>query len=165
MCLAKQNKRLQEASAAYYKKFADISMLTAIVMGSTGSILNNVLGAIDPLSFVLINIAQITLGCTGLISTAVVWASKQLELEANTLHHLERASKYGELHRTIRSELILIHSNDSSYASKTDFLQHIEHELDHIEEKRTNNSRAYRPRTRPRMRFVTELFANPFNRH
>ena len=62
MCLSKHNKRLHETSAAYYKKFADISILTAKVMGSTGSILNIVLGAIDPFSFVLINIAQITLG-------------------------------------------------------------------------------------------------------
>jgi len=134
MCIAKQNKKLHEVSAAYYKKFADTSILTAIVMGSVGSILNIVLKAIDSFSFVLINVAQITLGCTGLISTAITGASKQLELEANTLHHLEHASKYGELHQTIRSELILIPSNDSAYASKTDFLKHIENEVDRIEE-------------------------------
>jgi len=98
MCLAKQNKKLHEASAAYYKKFADTSILTAIVLGSTGSILNIVLGSLDPFSSVLINVSQIMLGATGLISTAIIGASKQLELEANTLHHLEHASKYGELH-------------------------------------------------------------------
>jgi len=48
MALAIRNKKLHEESAAYYKKFPDTSTLTAIVMGSTGSILDIVLGAIDP---------------------------------------------------------------------------------------------------------------------
>ena len=134
MALARHNKKLHEASAAYYKTFADTSMLAAVVLGSSGGILNIVLGAIDPLSFVLVNVAQIVLGSLGLISTAIITASKQLELEANTLHHLEHASKYSELHRTIRSELVLIRMNDSSFASKTDFLKTIQHELDRIEE-------------------------------
>ena len=134
MSLAKHNKKLHEESAAYYKKFADTSVLTAIVMGSTGSILNIVLGAVDPFSFVFVNVAQIALGCTGLIATGIITASKQLEFEKNTLHHIEHANKYGELHRTIRAELILFHMKDSSYASKTDFLKVIEHELDRIEE-------------------------------
>jgi hypothetical protein len=134
MCLAKHNKRLHEASGIYYKKFADTSILTAIVMGSTGSILNIVLGAIDPFSSVIINVAQIALGCSGLVATAIITASKQLELEKNMLHHIEHASKYSELHRTIQAELVLIRMNDSSYASKTDFLKNIQHELDRIEE-------------------------------
>ena len=133
MKFAKHNKQLHEASAVYYKKFAEISILSSIILGSTGSILNIVLGALDPFSSVIVNVAQIALGASGLVATAIITASKQLELEANTLHHIEHASKYGELYRTIRAELVLIRMNDSSYASKTDFLKHIEHELDRIE--------------------------------
>ncbi len=133
MALAKHNKKLHEASAVYYKKFAEISILSSIVLGSTGSILNIVLGALDPFSSVIVNVAQIALGASGLVATAIITASKQLELEANTLHHIEHASKYGELYRTIRAELVLIRMNDSSYLSKTDFLKHIEHELDRFE--------------------------------
>jgi hypothetical protein len=76
MYLAKQNKRLHDASAAYYKKFEDISILTAIVLGSAGSILNIVLGVIDLFSLVLINVAQINLGCTDLTSIAIITARK-----------------------------------------------------------------------------------------
>ena len=57
MSLAKHNKRLHEESSAYYSKVADISILAAIVMGSTGSFLNIVLASLDPFSFVLINVA------------------------------------------------------------------------------------------------------------
>ena len=103
MALAKHNKKLHEASGIYYKKIADISILTAIVMGSTGSILNILLGAIDPFGSVLMNVAQIALGALGLVATAIVTASKQLDLEANTLHHIEHAQKYSELHRNIQA--------------------------------------------------------------
>jgi hypothetical protein len=120
MALTK-HKNMPEESATYYKKFADTSILTAIDMGSTDSIMNIVLGAIDPFSFVFVNVAQSALGCTGLIATVIITASKQLEFEKNTLHHIEHASKYGELHRTIQAELILFHMKDSSYASKTLF--------------------------------------------
>jgi hypothetical protein len=133
MKLAKHNKQLQEASALYYKKFAEILILSSIVLGNTGSILNIILGALDPFSFVIVNVAQIILGASGLVATVIITASKQLKLEANTLHHIEHASKYVELYRTARAELVLIRLNDSSYASKTDFLKHIEHELDRIE--------------------------------
>ena len=84
MKLAKHNKQLHEASAAYYKKFAEISILSSIILGSTGSILNIVLGALDPFSSVIVNVAQITLGASGLVATAIITASKQFELEANT---------------------------------------------------------------------------------
>ncbi len=107
MRLAKHSKKLHEESAAYYKKFADTGILTAIVMGSTGSILNIVLGSIDPFSFVLVNDAQIALGCTGSIATGIITASRQLEFEKNTIHRIEHASKYGKLHRNRRAELIL----------------------------------------------------------
>ena len=85
------------------------SILSSIVLvGTTGSILNIVLGALDPFSSFIVNVAQIAVGASGLVATAIITASKQLELEANTSHHIEHASKYGELCRTIRAELVLI---------------------------------------------------------
>ena len=57
MKLAKYNKQLHEASALYYKRFAEISILSSIVLGSTGSILNIVLGALNPFSSVIVNVA------------------------------------------------------------------------------------------------------------
>jgi hypothetical protein len=109
--MARHNKRLHEATDVDCKKFVDISIMNAIVMGSTGLILNIILGAINPINFVLVNVAQFLLRTIGSIATAIVTASKQLELEANTLHHLEHASKCGQLHRTIPVELVF-YSNE-----------------------------------------------------
>ena len=60
--------------------------------------------------------------------------AKQLELDANNFHHNEAALKYGELHRMIRSEMLLLRRNDSSYASAEDFLKRCQNELNRIEE-------------------------------
>jgi hypothetical protein len=109
-------------------------VICAIVLGSTGGILHIALGAIEPVSFVLVNVAQICLGAVGLISTGIITVSKQLELEANVIQHLENTVKYSELHRMIRSELVLLKMNDSSYASNTDFLKTCQNELNRIEE-------------------------------
>ena len=98
-------------------------MICAIVLGSTGGILNIALGAIEPVSFVLVNVAQICLGAVGLISTGILIVSKQLELEANVIQHLEYTVKYSELHRMIRSELVILKMNDITYAINTDFLK------------------------------------------
>ena len=69
---------------------------------STDGIINIALGAIEPVSFVLLNVAQICLGAVGLISTGIVTVAKQLELEANVIQHLEYTVTYSELHRMIR---------------------------------------------------------------
>jgi hypothetical protein len=109
-------------------------MICAIVLGSTCGLLNIALGAIEPVSFVLVNVSQICLGALGLISTGIVTVSKQLELEANVIQHLEYTVKYSELHRMIRSELVLFKMNDSSYASTTNFLKTCQNELNRVEE-------------------------------
>ena len=96
-------------------------MICAIDLGSTGGILNIALGAIEPVSFVLDNVAQICLGAIGLLSTRIINVSKHLELEANGIQQLEYTIKCSELHRMIRSELVLFEMNDSSYASTTFF--------------------------------------------
>ncbi len=80
------------------------------------------------------NIAQICLGAAGLASTAIITASRQLEFEKNALEHFEHAGKYSEIHRSIRAELVLLRMNDSAFASNTDFMKAIQHEIDRIEE-------------------------------
>jgi hypothetical protein len=103
-------------------------------IGEHRSLLNVVLSAINPAHLVIVNISQICLGLTGLSATVIMTLSKQLELDANAIHHNECASKYNELHRLIRAEVMLIHCQDSSYASSTDFLRIYAAELNRIEE-------------------------------
>ena len=67
-------------------------MLT-YVLGSTCGVLNIALGAIEPVSFVFVNVAQICLGAIGLLSTGIFVVSKQLDLEANVIQHLEVHNK------------------------------------------------------------------------
>ena len=107
MLLPRHNKKLHDAATKYYKLRVDTCMIFAILLGSTSGLLNIALGAIKPVSFVLVNVAQICLGAVGLISTRIVTASMQLELEANVIQHLEYIVKHSELHRMIRSELVL----------------------------------------------------------
>ncbi len=83
----------------------------------------------------MVNIAQICLGAASLASTAIITASRQLEFEKNRLiRHFEHAGKYSEIHRSIRSELVLLRMNDSAFASNTDFMKAIQQEIDRIEE-------------------------------
>ena len=134
MLMCRHRKRLHNEAYKYYKRYADTSILSAIILGSTAGILNIGLGAIEPISFVAVNIAQICLGAAGLASTAIITASKQLEFEKNALDHLEHAGKYSEIHRSIRAELVLLRMHDSAFASNTDFMKAIQHEIDRIEE-------------------------------
>ena len=134
MLMCRHRKRLHNEAYKYYKMYTDTSILSAIILGSTSAILNIGLGAIEPISFVAVNIAQISLGgAVGLTSTAIITASKQLEFEKNALEHLEHAGKYSEIHM-IQAELVLLRMNDSSFASNTDFMKAIQHEIDRIEE-------------------------------
>ena len=134
MVLARHNKKVHDEAASYFRKWADASMISSIILGSTSSLLNVVLGAIHPAHLVIVNISQIVLGLTGLSATMIVTISKQLELDANAINHSEYALKYSELHRLIRAELVLLRMNDSSYASSTDFLKTCAAELNRIEE-------------------------------
>jgi len=109
-------------------------MISSIVLGSTSSLLNVVLGVIQPAHLVIVNISHVVLRLTGLSASVIMTLSKQLELDANAIHHSEYASKCSELHRQIRAELVLFRMNDSSYASSTDFLKTCEAELNRIEE-------------------------------
>ncbi len=74
------------------------------------------------------------MGLTGLSASVIKTLSKQLELDSNAISHAEYASKYSELHRQIRAELVLLRINDISFASSTDFLKTCAAELNWIEE-------------------------------
>ena len=76
--IARDNKRLHEAARSYYKGLADASMISAVVLGSTGGLMNILLGVIDPNLEAAINIGQIVLGVTGLVSAGIVSVANQL---------------------------------------------------------------------------------------
>jgi hypothetical protein len=109
MLMFRHNKRLHNEDSKYYKRYSGTSPLSAIILGSTVGILNIGLGAIEPSSILLINIAQICLGAVNLLaSTAIIPASKHLEYEKNTLEHIEHASTYSKIHISIRLKLVLL---------------------------------------------------------
>jgi hypothetical protein len=71
MALVRRNKKLHQDSSAYFKMAAEGSMVTALVVGASSGLLNVVLGVLDPTT-ILINVAQIVLGMTGLSATIIV---------------------------------------------------------------------------------------------
>ncbi len=134
MVLARHNRRVHDTAAGHFRRWADASMITSVILGSTGGLLNIVLGALEPVQFIAGNISQICLGLAGLGATVIMTLSKQLELDSNAIHHSEYALRYSELHRMIRAELVLLKMHDSTYASSTDFLKTCAAELNRIEE-------------------------------
>ena len=132
MHLAKDSKTMHEEAANFYKMWSDTCMLTGIILSSAGGGLNIILGSVDPLAFVF---AQIGLGVVVLTSTGILTASKQLKLDECVIKHQEYSARFKSLHRTfIQSELVLLRVNDSSYASREDFLKFIENELSKIQD-------------------------------
>jgi len=91
MVLARHNRRVHDEAESYFRKWADESMISSIVLGSTSSLLNVVLGAIHPAHLVIVNLSQIILGLTGLGATVIMTLSKQLELDSNAINHSEYA--------------------------------------------------------------------------
>ena len=98
-------------------------MIMSIITGTTSSILNILLGVLDHVQLVVVNLSQIVLGLTGLGDTVIMTISKQLDLDALGILHAEYSSKYSEMHRQISVELVLLRMNDSSFASSIDFLK------------------------------------------
>lgn len=134
--IARSNKRLHEASRAHYKRLADTSAIASIVLGIVGGLLNVVLGVIDtPLvAGSAVNIGQIVLGATGLVSTGILSVSKQLGWEQKHHLHEEYTARYSELARMINSESVLIRYRDGTYASVGDLIRALKSELDRIED-------------------------------
>jgi hypothetical protein len=71
----------------YFRKWTDTSMISSIVLGSTSSLLNVVLGAIHPAHLVIVRISQIVLGLAGLSATVIMTLSNQLELDSDAINH------------------------------------------------------------------------------
>ncbi len=109
-------------------------MIMSVITGTTSSVINIVLGVLGLVQLIVVNLSQIILGLTGLGATVIMTISKQLDLDALRILHGEYASKYNELHRQIRSELVLLRMNDSSFVSSADFLKQCAAELHRIEE-------------------------------
>ena len=109
-------------------------MISSLVLGSTKSLLNVGLGSIDPAHLVIVKIAQIVLGLTGLSATVITTLMKQLELNSHATNNSEYASKYCELRRQIRAELVLLKMKDSNCASPREVLKQCTAELNRVEE-------------------------------
>jgi hypothetical protein len=56
MLLARRNKKRHQDSSAYFKRAAEASMVTALVLGASSGLLNVVLSVLDPTTL-LINVA------------------------------------------------------------------------------------------------------------
>ena len=131
---ARQNKRLHEAARSYYKNLSDNSLVSAVSLGVVGGILNICLGIVDNRYQSVINIGQVVLGGTGLISAGIISICNQLGWPQKHQLHEEYSARYGELCRMINSEEILVRMHDSTYASKGDFIRTVKAELDRIED-------------------------------
>jgi hypothetical protein len=134
MMLARHNKRVHGAASTYYRKWPDTSMIMSIITGTASSILNIVLGVLDPVNYVVVNLSKILFGLTGLGATVIMMISKQLDLDALGFLHAGYSSKYSKLHRQICAELVLLWMNDSRYASPTEFLKTCAADMKRIEE-------------------------------
>ena len=136
MSLARQSKRLHEAAATHFSGRSDAGLVTAVVLGSAGGLLNILLGAVSSEygGGAAVNISQVALGCVSVLSAAIMSLSKQLGWETRARTHAEYASHYGELARLISSERTLSKLNDSSFASVGDLIKKVQADLDKIEE-------------------------------
>ena len=103
-------------------------MLSSIVLGSTSSLLNIVLGAIEPVHLVVANLSRIRLEITGLGAVVITTLSKQRDQPLGIRPKVLRVTQVD------RTELVLSRMSDSSYASSTDFIETCAAELNRIEE-------------------------------
>lgn len=132
--VARESKRLHDAARSHFKKKADASLISAVVLGSAGGLMNILLGVIDPTFESVINISQIVLGACSVMSVGIMSTSKQLGWESKVNLHEEYSTRYSEIVRMINTEATLSRLNDSSFASTADFIKTIQAELDRIED-------------------------------
>jgi hypothetical protein len=105
MIFARRNKALHEAARAHYARMLDAGLITAVVLGSDGGLINIPLGAVSAEYGVgaALSIYQGALGFVIVISAAIISAAKQLQWEAKALLHGGAAMHYAELARMINS--------------------------------------------------------------
>ena len=88
MVLAWRNKALPEAAKAHFSSWSDTGLITAVVMGSAGGLVNILLGSTSGTGAV-INESQIALGIVSVFSAAIMSSSKQLGWESLAHTHAE----------------------------------------------------------------------------
>lgn len=132
--IARLNKALHEAASAHFSGRSDVSLISAVLLGSAGGLVNILLGAVSAQNGPVVNVSQVVLGCASVMSAAIISTSKQLGWDSKAHKHAEYAAQYGELARMINSERTLAVLNDSSFASAGDLIKKIQADLDRIEE-------------------------------
>ena len=136
MHFARRNKALHEAARAHYAGLSDAGLITAVVLGSAGRLINILLGPVSAEygAGVTLNIFQIALGFISVVSAAIISAAKQLRWETLAHQHDETAMHFAELARMINSERTLARIADSGFASIGDLIKKVQAELDRFEE-------------------------------
>ena len=69
---ARQCKRLHEAAASHFSGRSDTGLITAVVLGSAGGVINILLGAVSAEYGGVINGSQVALGCVSVTSAAIM---------------------------------------------------------------------------------------------
>ena len=131
---ARQCKRLHEAAASHFSGRSDTGLITAVVLGSAGGVINILLGAVSAEYGGVINGSQVALGAVSVASAAIMSVSKQLGWDSRAHTHAEYAGHYSELARLITSERALARLNDSTFASVGELIKKVQAELDRIED-------------------------------
>jgi hypothetical protein len=112
---------------------SDAGLITAVVLGSAGGLVNILLGAVSAEYGSVINGSQVALGCVSVDSAAIMSVSKQLGWDSRAHTHAEYAGHYSELARLITSERALARLHYSTSASIRELVKKVQAELDRIE--------------------------------
>ena len=134
MHFVRRNKALHEATRVHYARMSDAGLITAVVLGSTGGLINILLGAVSAeygATMATLDIFQVTLGFISVVSEAIISAAKQLRWEALAHLHGETAMHYAEVARMINSERTLARISDSGFGN---LIKKVQTELDRFEE-------------------------------
>ncbi len=119
---ARQCKRLHEAAASHFSGRFDAGLVTPVVLGSSGKLINILLGAV---SAEYGGVSQVTLGCVSVMSAAIMSVSKQLGWDSRAHMHAEYAGHYSELARLITSVRALARLNDLTFASVGELIKKV----------------------------------------
>ena len=97
--------------------------------------MNIFLGIMDDTRFgAVVNLGQVGLGLTSLVSAGIVSLSKQLGWETKHQQHEEFSARYGEISRMISTEVTLTRLQDSTFASMADFIKVVSAEINRVED-------------------------------
>jgi hypothetical protein len=134
MLFARQNKLIHDAARQHYSCLSNAGLITAVILGSAGGLVNILLGTVTASSGAVINVSQVALGFVSILSAAIVSIVKQLGWEQLSHTHTEYAAHYGELDRLIGAERTIARISDSAFASVGDLIKRVQEELDRFEE-------------------------------